>query len=468
MTTHPDQANQHPKGSGVVSVLDRVRGEVSGLSGTLWAARARGELMDGVAAIEALKSTLDAVELAMVRELDATGAVKPAGWASTQDFVTAVAGGHKGTGPATVRLASAVEGPVLAPVAEAMADGWLSVAKAHVIERAIDTLPGERDVRERGVVFLLGEAKALDATELKKLARHLVTVVDPDGEERRAERELDRLERAAHHDRYLTITDDQAGGAWIKGRCSSEDAELVKSTLIPLAAPHPAAGPVCDPPTCAVPGCTHDGRDPRDHGARLLDALVEGCRRLQNAEVLPEAHGAVPRLTLTMGYDDLRSKAGFAVTETGAELSASTVRRICCDSHLIPAVLGTASEVLDVGRTQRLVTAAIWKALVARDAHCRFPHCRRPPVMCHAHHIVHWADGGDTSLDNLILLCGHHHRLIHVGPWTIDRAGPAAFELHPPPGTRRWRRPDRSLPDHATPDKSPPDSAGPDRSPPDG
>ena len=145
MSTYPDQTFQDPNGSGVVAVLDRVRGEVSGLSGTLWAARARGELMDGVAAIEALKSTLDAVELAMVRELDATGAVKPAGWASTQDFVTAVAGGHKGTGPATVRLAAAVEDRVLAPVAEALGDGWLSTAKAHVIERAIDTLPGDRD-----------------------------------------------------------------------------------------------------------------------------------------------------------------------------------------------------------------------------------------------------------------------------------------------------------------------------------
>ena len=447
MTTHPDQTTQDPNGSGVVAVLDRVRGEVSGLSGTLWAARARGELMDGVAAIEALKSTLDAVELAMVRELDATGAVKPAGWASTQDFVTAVAGGHKGTGPATVRLASAVEEPVLAPVAEAMADGWLSTAKAHVIERAVDTLPGERDTRERGVVFLLGEAKALDATELKKLARHLISVVDPDGDERRAERELDRLERAAHHDRYLTITDDQAGGAWIKGRCSSEDAELVKSTLIPLAAPQPTAGPVCDPPSCAVPGCGHDGRDPRDHGARLLDALVEACARLQSAELLPESHGAVPRLTLTMDYDALRDSSGFATTETGAELSASAVRRICCDSHLIPAVLGTVSEVLDVGRTQRLVTAAIWKALVARDAHCRFPNCRRPPVMCHAHHLQHWADGGHTALDNLILLCCHHHRLIHNGPWTIEPAGPATYEFHPPPGTRRALRPGRPPPD---------------------
>ncbi len=457
MATPSNPSSSAPRGGGVAGELARFRSVVKAMGETLWAARGREELMDTVAEIEALKSSLDAVELEVVRELDATGAVKPAGWASTQDFVTAVAGGHKGTGPATVRLASAVEDRILAPVAEAMADGWLSTAKAHVIERAIETLPGERDTRERGVGFLLGEAKALDAAELKKLGRHLISVVDPDGEERRAERELDRLERAAHHDRYLTITDDQAGGAWIKGRCSSEDAELVKSTLIPLAAPQPVTGPVCDPPTCAVPGCGHDGRDPRDHGARLLDALVEACARLQSTELLPESHGAVPRLTLTMDYEALRDSSGFAVTETGAELSASAVRRICCDSHLIPAVLGTASEVLDVGRTQRLVTAAIWKALVARDAHCRFPHCRRPPVMCHAHHLRHWADGGSTSLDNLILLCGHHHRLIHAGPWTIDRAGPAAFEFHPPPGIRRRHRPDRSPPDNATPDRSPPD-----------
>ena len=163
--------------------------------------------------------------------------------------------------------------------------------------------------------------------------------------------------------------------------------------------------------------------------------------------MLPESHGAVPRLTLTMTLEDLRTLAGYATTETGAELSASTVRRICCDSHLIPAVLGTASEVLDVARTQRLTTPAIWKALVARDAHCRFPNCTRPPVMCHAHHLEHWADGGPTSLPNLILLCGHHHRLIHTGPWTIHQTGPADLAFHPPPGTRRWHRTDPSPPE---------------------
>ncbi len=242
MSSQSIDSHEH-RGSGVPAVLERLRGEVRELGQTLWAARGRDELMDGVAAIETLKATLESVELAMVRELDATHAVKAAGWASTQDFFTSVAGGHKGAGPAAVRLSAALETPLLAPVAEALSDGWLSTTKAHVIERAIDTLPGDPDVRGRAVTFLLGEAKALDATELRKLTHRLLSIVDPDGDDRRAERELDRLERAAHLGRHLTITEDQCGGAWIKGRCTSEDAALIKATLIPLAAPQPAAHP---------------------------------------------------------------------------------------------------------------------------------------------------------------------------------------------------------------------------------
>ena len=130
----------------------------------------------------------------------------------------------------------------------------------------------------------------------------------------------------------------------------------------------------------------------------MLDALVEACRRLQSTDLLPEAHGATPRVTVTMDFTDLRDQSGYGTTETGEQLTAAALRRICCEAEVIPAVLGTNSAVLDVGRTQRLVTTAIWKALVARDQHCRFPNCTRPPLMCHAHHLVHWADGGATSL----------------------------------------------------------------------
>ncbi len=247
----PSQASEPHDTVGVLGVpaeLARIRTQVRGLADTLWAARSTDELMDTIAEIEALKSTLDGVELGVVRELDATNAVKTAGWASTQDFVTTVAGSHKGTGPATVRLAAAVDQPLLAPVGEALRDGWLSAAKAQVIERAIDALPGNPALRARGVQVLLGEAKALDATDLKKLTRRLLSVVDPDGEDRRDEQALDRLERAAHLNRHLAITEDQAGGAWLKGRCSAEDAALIKATLIPLAAPEPTRRPGLRPP----------------------------------------------------------------------------------------------------------------------------------------------------------------------------------------------------------------------------
>jgi len=426
-------------------VLAGMRCDAGELAETLWAARGPDELMDTYAEIEALKCALDALALDVVRELDATDAVKQVGWASTQDFVTSVAGGHKGTGPAVVRLARAVDEPVMAPVGEAMRDGWLSTTKAQVIERAIDDLPGDSDARERGVQALLAEAKGLDATELRKVARRLIAIVDPDGHDRRAEKELDREERAAHLGRNLTFKDDGAGGAYIRGRCSTEDAVQLKATLIPLAKPHPTNDPVCDPETCRIPGCGHDVRDPRDHGARMLDALVELCRRAQSVDLLPDCHGAVPRVTITMDLDDLREESGFGVTETGEDLSASTVRRMCCDADIIPVVLGGHSEVLDVGRLRRLVTPSIWRALVARDRHCRFPNCTRPPMMTHAHHIQHWVDGGPTSLSNLVLLCGHHHRLIHAGPWEIRRTAPNSFAFHPPPGTRRWagRPPDR-------------------------
>jgi hypothetical protein len=82
-------------------------------------------------------------------------------------------------------------------------------------------------------------------------------------------------------------------------------------------------------------------------------------------------------------------------------------------------VLGSDSQVLDVGRKARLVTHYLWLALVARDKHCAFPGCRRPPVACDAHHVVHWADGGPTSLGNLVLLCRQHHTLIHSTPWEV-------------------------------------------------
>ncbi len=334
-----------PLEPGVPGVLEAMRGQVRERTETLWAARPAQELTNTVASIEALKSTLELLELDVIAELESTGGVREEGWASTRDFGTAVAGGHHGTGPRMVRLAEDLATDLFAPVAAGLRDGWLSSAKAVAISRAIDALPSTCD-RARAVNVMLEEAKRLNASELTKAGRHLLAVIDPDRDDRRQERELDREDRAAHLHRFLSITDDHAGGDWIRGRCAAED---------------------------------------------------------------------------------------------GTQIPASAVRRLCCDAEVIPAVLGSTGEVLDVGRSSRLVTPAIWKALVARDRHCRFPGCRRPPLMCHAHHVWHWIDGGPTCLDNLILLCGHHHRLVHAGPWRVEREPSGETVFVPPRGATRDR-----------------------------
>lgn len=431
-------SSQHQPIGGAAAVLEGMRRQVRELARTLWAARPAGELTDTVAAIESLKSTLDGLELDVVAELEATNGVREEGWASTRDFVTAVGGGHLGSGPQMVRLSRDLAEEVFTPVADGLGDGWLSTAKAVVITRAVTALPGACD-RRRAVEVMLDEAKRLNASELARAGKHLLHVIDPDAQDRADERALDREARAAHHGRFLGVTPDQCGGAWIKGRCSAEDAALFRSTLMPLAAPTPTGEPTCQPETCQTPGCGHDGRDPRDHGARMLDALTELCRRAQTAELLPDQHGATPRVMITLDAETLRTGIGQATTEDGLDIPASALRRICCDAEIIPVVLGGRSEVLDVGRLQRLVTPAIWKALVARDRHCRFPGCRRPPLMCHAHHVVHWIDDGPTNLANLLLLCGHHHRLVHSGPWRVELDPCGHAEFRPPPSMTRER-----------------------------
>jgi len=73
-------------------------------------------------------------------------------------------------------------------------------------------------------------------------------------------------------------------------------------------------------------------------------------------------------------------------------------------------------------------------ALIIRDQHCAFPGCGRPPLACDAHHITHWADGGTTDLDNLVMVCRHHHTLLHSTPWAVS-IDPTTRQpvWHPPP-----------------------------------
>ena len=456
-----------------MAVVAAVTGAVAGLGQTLWAARAGAELVDMVRALERLRSVLDAVELGVIAEVHATGAAAGAGWASTRDFVTAVTGGRKGEGRRLVALATAVTGERSATGA-ALGAGAISRAQAEAVLAAVDRLPANPGLRAAAEQLLLEQAVSSDATDLARAGGYLLERLDPDGAEARDERALDREERAAHAGRFLSITPDGIGGVRVRGRGTVEDAAHLKAALFPLATPQPAGPPgacggtptqpgtrrsrtgQCGSQTgqcgsrtgqCGIADCAHDGRDPREHGTRLWDALIEAARLLSGTDLLPTSHGTRPRIGILIDLTALRTGLGHGTLDTGETLSAAAIRTLACDAEILPYVLGSRSQILDVGRTSRLVTLGLWLALLARDRHCAFPGCSRPPAACDAHHITHWADGGHTALPNLVILCRTHHTMLHTTPWQV-RLNPHDQhpEFLPPPHLDPTRTPRRHQP----------------------
>jgi hypothetical protein len=432
----------HPQ-PGPAAALADVVSSVRELDSTSWSHQSDEELVAVVEQVEQLRSALAAIQAGAVAESDTRDLGKHRlHYGSTGDWLTHLSGLRKGDGQRIVRRAHALTGP-LTSTREAMLAGRLSPEQADVIVTSIDQLPSGRAVRSRGESTLLVHAESLDATGLARSGRHLVHVVDPDAEERRLEMQLAREERISHLDRFLSIVPDGAGGMRLKGRGSAEDGALLKAALLPLTAPAPAGR---DERGEVTP-------DPRDHGARMWDALVQVAQHALDTDLPPHSHGAAARLTVTVGLESLQAGlaegavaglVGVGLTGDGTELSASTLRRLACDAEVIPAVLGAQGEPLDVGRARRLVSLALWVALVIRDRTCAFPGCDRPPLMCHAHHVVHWIRGGKTRLDNLVLLCGHHHRVVHDSPWEV-RISPEdqrpEFLAPTKPGlTRDWVR----------------------------
>jgi hypothetical protein len=112
---------------------------------------------------------------------------------------------------------------------------------------------------------------------------------------------------------------------------------------------------------------------------------------------------------------DPRGEPGRSNLEDGVRVSAETSRRLCCDSALVKVLRGPDGEVLDVGRRTRTIPPAIRRALEVRDGGCRWPGCNLRFTA--AHHVEHWAEGGETRLGNLLLLCSFHHRKVHEGGW---------------------------------------------------
>jgi len=149
--------------------------------------------------------------------------------------------------------------------------------------------------------------------------------------------------------------------------------------------------------------------DHRLRPQRMADALVELA-----------AHKSKVQMQVTSSVETLLDLVGApgAETEFSLPISSKTVERWACDSSL-SRVLLQDSMVIDVGRAQPAIRGPRRRALNARDGHCRWPGCERPASWCDGHHIVYRMHGGTDDLDNLVLLCHRHHRMVHEGGWQL-------------------------------------------------
>lgn len=194
-----------------------------------------------------------------------------------------------------------------------------------------------------------------------------------------------------HERRSLALSTSQDGCLFINGVLDPVGGAAVRNALEPLARPSGA-------------------HDDRTREQRLADGLVE---RL--------TVGAPATVQITATVETLMDLAGAAggEMELSAPVSSASVRRMACDSTIARVLLNPESVTVDVGRSTRIIDGGLRKALKVRDGHCRWPGCERPASWCDGHHVVHWADGGPTDLENLVLLCRRHHRMVHEGGWKL-------------------------------------------------
>ena len=179
-----------------------------------------------------------------------------------------------------------------------------------------------------------------------------------------------------------------------------------------------------------------DGDDTRGVGRRQAEALAEVCGFVLDHgdhAAVPETGGRKPHLTVLIDLDDLETRARAAVLDFGGRLSPESLRMLACDAAVIPIVMNGAGQPLDVGRATRVIPDGLRRAVTARDRGCAHPGCNRPVSWTEIHHILEWEHGGHTTLDNLVMLCRVHHRLIHHSGWIV-RIRDGIPEFIPP----RW------------------------------
>ncbi len=360
-------------------------------------------------------------------EIESRGVMELFGYRSTARLLEHLADIPHAAAQRTVARAQALTSthtldspPAVAPATGAAAlTGSLSNPMIDTIIEAVSRIPVEhRDSVEQDLLAFAADA---GHKQVAALGTRILAHLDPDGAE------PEDTEPVAPA-RELSLRRKRTGIWELSGRFDDETGTRASALLDALAERRTA----------------EDGGDFRSPQERYGDAFSDAIDLALNSPELPTQAGERAHVMVAVSLADLRSGVGHATLGDTGRISAVEARIHACDCKLIPTVLGASSEPLDLGRARRLISPGLRRALFLRDRGCAFPGCQRPPRHCQGHHIRHWADGGPTDLANLVLLCAHHHRLMHRSGWQVRLASDGHPEFLPPRFLDKRRKPRRN------------------------
>jgi hypothetical protein len=309
-------------------------------------------------------------------------------------------------------------------VAAGVAEGSVNLAQARVIVAALEDLPtGEVGAEglARAEEALVGYAATYAPRELRRLGRRILEVAAPESCEQAEGRALEREERRAAAVTSLSLRRCGDGTTRIHGRLADAVADRLRTYLDAYTSPRHRA---------AVHHEHEDPEEPLTPRKRLgqaFGAFLEAA----DPKRMPAHGGDATTVLVTIDYETLRSDLAGVGLVGEEPISAAQARRLACTAGIIPVVLGARSEVLDLGRSQRLFSPAQHKALAVRDKTCRAEGCTIPAAWCEAHHAkTPWALGGLTNIADGALLCSWHHHRAHDTRYHTRRLPNGDFRFH--------------------------------------
>lgn len=370
------------------------------------------------------------------RELGYDGLAQKHGVRTPEALVQAVTGSTSAGARRLVRVGTLVahhsglfeepSEPWLADVLAAASAGALSADVVDAIRNGLGSPSAaiSPDALAEAARWLLAQAATVSVETVASLARERRDDLDAAGVALR--------EEELRQKRFARVTRLVDGTTRLVAVLDPESAAIVVPALDAATSPRRGGPRFVDPDEIArAEAIVADERTTEQIALDALVELIDVAVRGESSHVLGARRPAV-RVLVTQR--DLECGEGAGELEgQSAAISVATVERLACEGGIIPIKFDHDGRALNLGRAQRLHNARQREVIAARDGGCVVPGCDRPPSWTEVHHIVPWIEGGETSVDDAVLLCRHHHLLMHNNGWRIRRSG-GEYWLHPPAG----------------------------------